>query len=382
MVLPTTHRGPGLWDEVWSEDAVVVFARSCGSVCKKPPTQVPPLSPSGVGHTILRTSKPRAAKPTIPSQKRVTQQLTTHWPLFKALRQTFPTHASRNSFSFISESSATESEGHGPGLCSPPRTRTLFSVLEPERAIGACVLAGQRGLPAHGASLLFYGPLCPIRPATDKWAGGSADMCTRTGALLRCARQRPWSTTHSPVRREAWPRGASMRACMSAIQATAICIPHSKVNPNRGILCMSQTRLLRLACTYALSTLIMRICQSRSRLTSNCTRRPLSRSLILASPLISMPVSVSKVLTSPAPWQSSRQRGHHKDESYSPSSESFVVDPKYITAPLLSSARSFTHGELCQKNCWNTVQQQKRGVAGEERGSGVLMCNLRVVGAA
>ena len=29
------------------------------------------------------------AKPTIPSQKRVTQQLTTHWPLFKALRQTF-----------------------------------------------------------------------------------------------------------------------------------------------------------------------------------------------------------------------------------------------------------------------------------------------------
>ena len=29
------------------------------------------------------------AKTTIPSQKRVTQQLTTHWPLFKALRQTF-----------------------------------------------------------------------------------------------------------------------------------------------------------------------------------------------------------------------------------------------------------------------------------------------------
>ena len=29
------------------------------------------------------------AKPTIPSQKHVTQQLTTHWPPFKALRQTF-----------------------------------------------------------------------------------------------------------------------------------------------------------------------------------------------------------------------------------------------------------------------------------------------------
>jgi len=29
-----------LWDEVQPEDAVVVFARSCGSVCNKPPTHL------------------------------------------------------------------------------------------------------------------------------------------------------------------------------------------------------------------------------------------------------------------------------------------------------------------------------------------------------